>query len=91
MTIPINISETPMAQSEYKSIQESNEDSICPKSKQVYHHVLNEVIDIKNEDEIESFSKRMTYRGYENFTDLCVDFHHQLDCTHDFMDGLIVP
>ena len=30
------------------------------------HHVLNNVMDIKNEDEIESFSKWMTYRGYEN-------------------------
>ena len=43
-------------------------------------------MDIKNEGEIESFSKWMTYRGYENFTDLCVDFHHELDHIHDFSD-----
>ena len=24
--------------------------------------------------------------GYENFTDLCVDFHHELDHIHDFSD-----
>ena len=50
MTIPTNIPETPMAQSDYKSLQESNEDSTS-----LYHHVLNKVTDIKNEDEIESF------------------------------------
>ena len=26
----------------------------------------------------------MTSRGYENFTDLFVDFHHELDHIHDF-------
>ena len=28
----------------------------------------------------------MTYRGYENFTDLCVDFHQDMDNIHDFRD-----
>ena len=62
MTIPTNIPETPMAQSDYKSIQESNEDSASPRSMQVYHHVLDKVMDIKNEEESESFSKWMTQR-----------------------------
>ena len=53
---------------------------------EVYHYVLSKVMDIKNEDEIESFSKWMIYRGYENFTDLYVDFHHELDHIHDFSD-----
>ena len=75
-----------MAQSDNKSIQESKEDSTIPNSMEVYHHVLNKLMDIKNEDEIESFSKWMIYRGYENFTDLCVDFHHELDHIHDLSD-----
>ena len=89
MTIPTNIPETLMAQSDYESIQESNEDSTSPKSMQVYHHVLNKLMHIKNQDEIESFSKWMAYRGYENFTDLCVDFHHELDHIHDFSDNRV--
>ena len=86
MTIPTNIPETPMAHSNYESIQESKENSTSPKSMEVYHHVLNKVMDIKYEDETESFSKWMTYRGHENFTDLCVDFHHELDHIHESSD-----
>ena len=59
---------------------------------EVYHHVLKKVMDIKNEDVIGSFSKWMRYRGYENITDLCVDFHQELDNIHDFsyygVDGM---
>ena len=75
-----------MALSDYKSIQESKEASSSPKSMEVYHHVLNKVMDIKNEDEIGSFSKWMSYRGDENFIDLCVDFYCELDHIHDFND-----
>ena len=59
-----------MAHSNYESIQESKEGSTSPKSIEVFQHVLNKVMDIQNEDEIQSFSKWMTYRGNENFTDL---------------------
>ena len=45
---------------------------------EIYQHVLKKVMEIHNEDEIESFSKWMTYRVYENFTDLCIDFHYIL-------------
>ena len=58
MTIPTNSPETPMAQSDYESIQESNEDSISCKSLQGFHHVLNRVLKI-GEDEIVSFQKWM--------------------------------
>ena len=75
-----------MAQSDYGSIQDSKEDSTSPKSMEVHHHALNEVMDITNKDDTESFSKWMTYRGYENFVDLCVDFHQELDNIHDFSD-----
>ena len=49
---------------------------------QVYHHVINKVMDI-NGDEIDSFAKWMTYRRHDNFTDLCVDFYYELDHIHD--------
>ena len=92
MTIHTNIPAIPMAHSDYKSIQDSKQDSISPKSMEVYHHVLNKVMDIKNQDEIEYVSKWMTYRGCENFTDLCVDFHCELYHIHDFsnyrVDGM---
>ena len=53
---------------------------------EVYQHVLKKVMDIQKEHEIESFSKWMTYRGYENFTDLCVDFYYILDHIRDYSD-----
>ena len=47
------------------------------------------------EDEIASLPKWMQYRGYENFIDLCVDFHLELNNIHDFsdyrVDGLKCP
>ena len=55
---------------------------------EVYQHVLNKVMDILNEYEIESYSKWMTYRCYENITHLCVDFYYILDHIHDYrVDG----
>ena len=74
-----------MTQSNYESIQESNEDSTSPKSMQVYNHILNKDLDI-NDDEIASFSKQMESRGDDNYTDLCGDFHNELDHIHDFSD-----
>ena len=74
-----------MAQPNQESIQKSSDDSICPDSIQVFQHVLNNVLEIKK-DEVVPFSKWMEYRGYDNFTDLCVDFHHQLDNIHNFSD-----
>ena len=72
-----------MAQPNHESIQGFSEDSTSPNSTQVFHHVLRNVMDIKNEDEIVSISKWMKYVGYENFPYLCVDFHHELYHIHD--------
>ena len=83
MTIPTNIPETPMVQPDYESIQESNEDSISSKSLQAFHHVLNNVLKI-GEDEIVSFQKWMTHKGYDNFTDLRIDFYPELNHIHDY-------
>ena len=54
MPISTSIPETPMAQPNQESSQESNEDSISPNSMQVFHHVLNNVLKI-DEDEVASF------------------------------------
>ena len=59
MTVPANIPETPMAYTNYKSLKESKKDSSSSKSMEVYQHVLKKVMDIQNEDEIQSFSKWM--------------------------------
>ena len=75
VTIPIStmIPETPMAECNEESIQESSEDSTSPNSIQVFHHVLNNILKIK-EYEVASFQNWMSYLGYHNFLDLCLDF-----------------
>ena len=45
MTIPANIPETPMADAKHESYQESKENS----SMEVFHHIINKVMDIQNE------------------------------------------
>ena len=62
MTVPTNIPETPMTHTNNESLQESKEDSTASKSMEVYQHVLKIVMDIQNEDEIQSFSRWMNYR-----------------------------
>ena len=50
MTIPTSISETPMAQPNSESLQESS-DTNSPRFMEVLQHVLQEVMDIKDEEE----------------------------------------
>ena len=38
----------------------------------------------KNDEEVDSFSQWMSYSGYDNFTDICVDFYFILDGIHDY-------
>ena len=86
MTVSTNIPETPMAHTDHKLLQECKENLTTSKSMEVYQHVLKTVMDIQNEDEIESFSKWMNYRDYDNFTDLCADFYGILDHINDYRD-----
>ena len=92
MTVPTSIPETPMAQPNSECLQESK-DANSPRSMEVFQHVLQKVLNIKNEGENNSFSKSMKYRGYDNLTDNCADFCHILDRIHDYSefraDGLI--
>ena len=75
MTVPTSIPGTPMAHSDYKSLQESK-DSNSPRSMEVLPHVLQKVLDIKDEEENQSFAKWMKYRGYDNLTDICAVLPH---------------
>ena len=70
-----------MAQPNQVSIQESSEDSTSPNSIQVFHHVLNNVLKII-EDEVASLQNWMKYLGYNNFLDLCYDFQRELKDFH---------
>ena len=72
-------------------IPESKEDSRTSKSMEVYQHVLKPVMDIQNEDEIQSFSKWMNYVGYDNITDLCTDFYQILDVGYHYQAALLQP
>ena len=53
---------------------------------QILQHVLKTVMGIKNDEEVESFSHWMSYRGFDNFTDICVEFYHILDSIHDYSE-----
>ena len=61
MTIPTSIPETPKAQTNSESLQEAK-DTNSPRSMEVLQHVLQQVLDIKDEEETKSFSKWMKYR-----------------------------
>ena len=58
MTVPTSIPETPMAHPTSKSLQESK-DTNSPTSMEVLQHVLQKVLDIKDEEDNKSFSKWM--------------------------------
>ena len=85
MTVPTSIPETLMAQPDSESLQESK-DTNSPRSMEVLQHVLQKVQDIKDEEENKSFSKRMKYRRYDNFTGICADFCHILDRIHHYSE-----
>ena len=82
MTVPTNIPETPIVHTNHKSFQGSK-DTNTSISMEILQHVLKTVMDIKNDEEVKSFSHWMSYRGYDNFTDICVNFYHILDSIHD--------
>ena len=53
---------------------------------EVLQHVLQKVLDIKDEEENKSFSKWMKHRAYDNFTEICADFCQNLDRIHDYSE-----
>ena len=85
MTVPTSIPETPMAQPNSESLQESK-DTNSPRSMEVLQDVQQKVLDIKDEEENKYFCKCMKYRDYNNCTDICADFCHILDTIHDYSE-----
>ena len=83
--MPTSIPETSMAHSNYESLQESK-DSNSLRSMEVLPHVPQKVLDIKDEEENQTLANWIQYRGYDNFTDICADFYHILDRTHDYSE-----
>ena len=56
MTILTTIPETPMAHTDHKSIQESKESSNTARSMEVLQHIINILMDIQDEEEIQSLN-----------------------------------
>ena len=70
MTVPTNIPETPMFHTKHKSLHGSKgmKHSI---PMEVLQCVLKTVLGIRNDDQIDSFSHWVSYRGYHNFDYVC--------------------
>ena len=58
------------------------------RSMEVLQHVLQKVLDIRDEEKNKSFSKWMTYRRYDNFSDICAKFEfcNILHSIHDYSE-----
>ena len=70
MTVPTNVPETPMVHTEHKSLHESKGTNISIPM-EILQHVLKTVMGIMDDEQIESFSHWMSYRGFYSFTDFC--------------------
>ena len=83
MTIPTSIPKTPMAHTDHESIQESKGSSTSPRSMEGLQHIINKVMNIQDEEEMQSFKQWMYYRGVETLTGMCNVFFYMLDKIHD--------
>ena len=85
MTIPTNIPETPLVHTKPKSSQGSKGKKISI-PKEVFQHVLKKIMDIQDDEEVESFYQWMSFRGFHNFIDLCGTYNHILHTMQDHHD-----
>ena len=86
MTMPRSIPETPMTQPNSESLHESK-DINSPRSMEVLQHVLQKVLDIRDEEAKKPSSKWLKYREYDNLTDICAAFCHIMDSIHDIVSS----
>ena len=77
MTVPTNIPETPIVHTDHESFQGSKGKNISI-STEVLQHVLKTIMDIKDDDKVESFSHWMSYRGLQ--TSLIFLIHITISC-----------
>ena len=85
MTVPANIPETPIVHTNHKSFQGSK-DTNTSIPMEILQHVLKTVMNIKNDEEVESFSHWMSYRVFDNFTDICDTLYHILHIIQDYSE-----
>ena len=72
---PTNIAETPMVNTELKSLHRSKGTNISIPM-DILQHVIKAVMGIMHDELIESFSHWMSYRGFYSFTDICDQLYH---------------
>ena len=77
-----------MTQTYKHSSQGSSEKSPSSHSKQVLHHVLKNVMKIRNDEKV-PFSKWMEYMAYDNVIDLCDDLQFELKHIHNLSDNIV--
>ena len=70
MTVPTNIPETPIVHTNHKSLQGFKGTNLSIPM-EVVQHVLKTVMGIIDDEEVESFSQWMSYRGFYNFKEIC--------------------
>ena len=75
MTVPTSIPEAPMVHTEHESLHGSKGTNTSI-AMEILQHVLKTVMGIMDDDQLESFSHWMFYRGFYNFTDLCDQLYH---------------
>ena len=85
MTVPTNIPETPIVHAHHKSFQGSTGKNISI-SMDVLQHDLKTIMDIKDFEEVESFSHWMSYRGFANVTDIFDTNYHIFHSIQDYSD-----
>ena len=85
MTVPTNIPETPMVHTKHKSLHRSKGTNISIPM-EILQHVLKTVMGIMDDEQIESFSHWMYYRGFYTFTDIHDQFHHISDNIYNYTE-----
>ena len=85
MAVPTNIPEAPMVHTKHKSLHRSKgkKPSI---PMEILQHVLRAVMGIMDDDQIESFSHWVSYKGYDSFSDICDHLHHISDDIYNYAE-----
>ena len=84
MTVPTNIPETHILHTNHESFQGSKGKNISISMEVL--HFLKTIMDIQDDEEVESFSHWMSYRGFANFTYICDTHYHILHRIQDYSD-----
>ena len=75
MTVHNNIPQTPMVHTNHESLQGSKGTNISIPM-EIHQHVLKTVMGIMDDEQIESFSHWISYKGFYSFIDICDQLYH---------------